>query len=166
MWNLVAFSQSQTAVIVVKGVFLWPQMQVAGVAQAPPHRTPPLHAPLKPPCLPQLHAGGTTHGRRAWTCLAPGLGLLFPSPLCYNWCKGYMLKMLWALPARFRKSVNSSPTSMMKRTVKCGAQNVDKERSSFTCAVHWIGGKRGKVVSDYDSGEEGVSWECCWFLWC
>ena len=53
-----------------------------------------------------------------------------PSPLCYDQCKWHMWKTLWALPARFRKSIDRSPTSIMRLTVKIGAQNVGKERAT------------------------------------
>lgn len=41
-----------------------------------------------------------------------------------------MLKTLCVLPARFWKSGNSSPTSIMRVTVKCGSQNEGKERAA------------------------------------
>lgn len=55
-----------------------------------------------------------------------------------------VLKMLYALPAKFRKSVHSYPTSILRLTVKCGAQNEGNERAAaFPWAVHWIEGKEG-----------------------
>jgi len=53
-----------------------------------------------------------------------------PSPLCYDQCKRHVWRTLWALPARFRKSTDRCPTSIMRLTVKIGAQNVGKERAT------------------------------------
>lgn len=48
------------AVTAVQGVLCPPPMRAARVAQPSP---PPHCAPLKPTCLPHLHAGGKTQGR-------------------------------------------------------------------------------------------------------
>lgn len=65
------------------------------------------------------------------------------------------------LPAKFRKSVNSSPTGIMRLTVQCGAQNEGKERAAASPGQYTgLKAKRDDVVGDGDCGEEGVSGEC------